>query len=61
MQHQHYTEHDTLYLSILFQRQSIIIDQGISAPGNGKYVVVGINAIDKRCMYQLKSNIQLPG
>ena len=39
----------------------IIIDQGISAPGDGKEVVNGLNAIDKRYMYQLMSNDQLPG
>ena len=40
---------------------SVIIDHSISATGNGKDVVDGINAIDKRYMYQLISNVQLPG
>ena len=40
---------------------SIIIDQGISAPGHGKEVVYGLNDIDKRYIYQLISNVQLPG
>ena len=51
-----------LYLmSVLSQCFSIIIDRGISAPGHGKYVVDGINAIGNRCMYQLMFNVQLPG
>ena len=48
-------------MSVLSQRHSIIIDRGISAPGHGKEVVDGINAIDKRYIYQLMSNVQLPG
>ena len=40
---------------------SIIIYQGISAHGHGKEVVDGINEIDKRYIYQLISNVQLPG
>ena len=52
----------SLYLMSVFpQRHSIIIDRGISAPGHGKEVVYGINAIDKRYMYQLMSPFQLPG
>ena len=39
----------------------IIIDQGIIAPGNSKDVVDGLNAVDKRYIYQLMSNVQLPG
>ena len=39
----------------------IIIDRGISAPGHGKEVVDGINAVDKRYIYQLMSKVQLPG
>ena len=36
-----------LYLmSVLSQRHSIIFYRGISAPGNGKEVVDGLNAID---------------
>ena len=51
-----------LYLmSVLSQCYSIVIDQGKSAPDNGKEVVNGIDAIDKRYMYQLMSNVQLPG
>ena len=38
----------------------VIIDLGISAPGHGKQVVDGLNAVDKRYIYQLMSNIQLP-
>ena len=41
-----------LYLMlVLSQRHSIMFDQGISAPGNDKEVVDGINYIDKRYMY----------
>ena len=43
------------------QTYSIIIDCGISAPGHGKEVVDGINAVDKRYIYQLMSKVQLPG
>ena len=43
------------------QFHSIIIDQGISAPGHVKEVVDGINAIGNRYIYQLISNVQLPG
>ena len=40
---------------------SITIDQGISAPGNGKEVVYGLNAVDKRYIYQLMSTVKLHG
>ena len=51
-----------LYLmSVLSQSHSIIFDQDIIALGHGKEVVEGINAIDKRYMYQLMSTVQLPG
>ena len=37
-----------LYLmSFMSQFYSIIVYQGINAPGNGKEVVYGLNAIDK--------------
>ena len=48
-------------LSVLSQHRSIIFYWGISAPGHGKQVVDGINAIEKRFMYQLMSTVQLPG
>ena len=48
-------------MSVLSQRHSIIFDRGISAPGHGKEVVHGINAIEKRYIYKLMSNVQLPG
>ena len=35
-------------MSVMSQTDSIVIDRGISAPGNGKEVVDGINAVDKR-------------
>ena len=43
------------------QTHSIIIDRGISAHGHGKEVVDGLNAVDKRYIYQLISKVQLPG
>ena len=39
----------------------IIIDLGISEHGHGKEVVYGLNAVDKRYIYQLMFTIQLPG
>ena len=48
-------------MSVMSQCYSIIIDRGISAPGHGKEVVDGLNAVDKRYIYQLMSNVQLPG
>ena len=33
----------------------------MSESGHGKEVVDGLNAIDKRYMYQLMSTVQLPG
>ena len=43
------------------QCYSIIIDWGIISPGHDKEVVEGINATDKLYIYQLMSNVQLPG
>ena len=48
-------------LSVISQTYSLIIDWGISAPGHGKEVVDGLNAVDKRYIYQLMSKVQLPG
>ena len=48
-------------MSVMSQTYSIIIDRGISAPGHGKEVADGINAVDKRYIYQLMSKVQLPG
>ena len=51
-----------LYLmSVILQCYSVIIDQGIIAPGHGKEVVDGLNDIDKRHIYKLIYNVQLPG
>ena len=47
-------------MSLLSQQHSIIIDWGLSAPGHDKEGVDGLNAIDKRFMYQLISNVQFP-
>ena len=52
----------TLYLmSVMSQCYSIIIDRGISAPGHGKYVVDGLNDVDKTYIYQFMFNVQIPG
>ena len=48
-------------MSVMSQTYFIIIDCGISAPGNGKEVVYGLNAVDKRYIYQLMFKVQLPG
>ena len=48
-------------MSVMSQCYSIIIDRGISAPGHGKEVVDGLNAVDKRYIYQLMSKIKLTG
>ena len=48
-------------MSVLSQCYSVIIDQGISAPGHDKEVVDGINEIDNRYIYKLMSNVQLTG
>ena len=51
-----------LYLmSVISQTYSLIIYWGISGPGHGKEVVDGLNAVDKRYIYQLMSKVQLPG
>ena len=47
-------------MSVMSQTYSIIIDRGISAPGNGKVVVGGLNAFGNRYIYQLMSKVQLP-
>ena len=48
-------------MSVMSQYYSIIIYQGISAPGHGKEAVDGLNAVDKRYIYKLMSKVQLPG
>ena len=51
-----------LYLmSVMSQTYCIIIDKGIRAPGSGKEVVDGPNAVDKLYIYQFMSKVQLPG
>ena len=47
-------------MSVISQCFSIIIDRGISATGHVKEVVDVLNAVDKRYIYQLMSNVQLP-
>ena len=48
-------------ISVMSQCYSIIIYRGISAPGHGKEVVDGINATDKRYIYQLIPTVQHTG
>ena len=48
-------------MSVMSQCYSIIIDQGISAPGHDKKVLDGLNAVDKRYVHQFMSTVQLPG
>ena len=51
-----------LYLmSVLSQLSSIAIYWSISALGYEIEVINGVNAIAKRCIYQLMSNVQLSG
>ena len=51
-----------LYLMpVISQTYSLIIHRGMSATGNGKEVVDGLNAVDTRYIYQLMSKVQLPG
>ena len=47
-------------MSVMSQCYLVIIDRGINAPGNVKEVVDGLNAVNKRYIYQLISNVQLP-
>ena len=56
-----YKRASALYpLSVITQCHSIMIHRGISAPGNDKEVVDGLNAVDKRYIYQVMSTVQLP-
>ena len=48
-------------MPVMSQCYSIIIDQGISAPGHGKEVVDGLNAVDKQYIYQFMYKVQLTG
>ena len=48
-------------MSVMSRCYSVIIDRGISAPGNGKEVVDGLNDVYKRYIYQLMSTVQLYG
>ena len=43
------------------QCSSVMIDSSISAPGHSKEILYGLNDVDKRYIYQLVSNVQLPG
>ena len=52
---------DTIPYVSFPQCYSIIIDRDISSPVHGKEVVDGFNAIGKRYMYKLMSNVQLTG
>ena len=48
-------------MSVISQCYSIIIYWGISEPGHNKEVVDGLNAVDKRYIYQFMCTVQLPG
>ena len=48
-------------MSVMSQCYSVIIYLGISVSGNGRKVVYGINAVDKRYIYQLMYDVKLPG
>ena len=48
-------------MSVMYHCYSIIIDQGISAPGRGREVVDGFNDIDILYLYQFMSTVQIPG
>ena len=48
-------------MSYMSQCYTVIIDWGICAPGHRNQVEDGLNAIDKRYIYQLISNVQLSG
>ena len=48
-------------MSFMYQYYSIIVNRGISVPGNGKEVVYGINYFYKWYIYQLISTVKLPG
>ena len=58
---EHYICASALYLMpVMSHTYSIIIDQGISAPGHGKEVVDGLNAVGKHYIYHLMSKVHLP-
>ena len=48
-------------MSVMSKHCSVIIYQGISAPGHGNEVVYGLNAVNKRYIYQFISTVQLHG
>ena len=48
-------------MSVMSQCDSVIVDHCISAPGHGKILVDGHNDIEKRYIYQVMSDVQLPG
>ena len=48
-------------MSILSQTFSVIIDHSISAPEHGRKVLDGLNATEKRFIFQSISTVQLLG
>ena len=52
---------DRVLMSVMSRCYSIIIGRGISAPGHGKEVLDGLNYVDKRCIYQFMSTVQILG
>ena len=45
---------------MLSHANDIIIYRGVGAPGNGKYVVYGLNSTYKRYLSLLMTTVQLP-
>ena len=48
-------------MSVMSQHYSVLIYQGIIAPGHIKELVDGLNVIDKRHIYKLLSNVKVHG
>ena len=48
-------------MSVMSQCYSIITDRGIIVPRNDREVVDELNAVDRRYIYELMLNVQIPG
>ena len=46
---------------MLSKPYNIIINRGVSAPGNDQDVVGGLNTTNKKFIFELMANMQLPG
>ena len=49
-----------IFLSMLLHAYQITIDRAVGAPGHGKDVVDGLNAVDKNYLFKLMSRIKVP-